>query len=62
MLNNHKMTIILFVIRIIYSPKLQHHWNLNIRLFSVIFRTLSGGSGLIPLQRGSQCILRLQTN
>ena len=26
-----------------HSPKLQHHWNLTIRLFSVISRTLMGG-------------------
>ena len=25
-----------------HSPKLQHHWNLAIRLFSVISRTLDG--------------------
>ena len=29
-------------------PKLQHHWNLTIRLFSVISRTLIG-RGLTPL-------------
>ena len=27
-----------------HSPKLQHHWKLTIRLFSVISRTLVGGS------------------
>ena len=27
----------------LHSPKLQHYWNLAIRLFSVIFRTLEGG-------------------
>ena len=27
-----------------HSPKLQHCWNLTIRLFSVISRTLVGGS------------------
>ena len=26
-----------------HSPKLQHHWNLTIRLFSVISRKLVGG-------------------
>ena len=28
----------------LHSPKLQHYWNLTIRLFSVISRTLIGGS------------------
>ena len=28
-----------------HSPKLQHYWNLTIRLFSVISRTLVGGGG-----------------
>ena len=28
----------------LHSPKLQHHWNLTIRLFRVIYRTLIGGS------------------
>ena len=32
-----------------HSPKSQHHWNLPIRLFSVIFRTLVGGD--LPLCR-----------
>ena len=27
----------------LHSPKLQHYWNLNIRLFSVICRTFVGG-------------------
>ena len=40
-------------------PKLQHHWNLTIWLFSVISRTLVGG-GLTPLQRSSRCILQPQ--
>ena len=39
-----------------YSPKPQHHWNLTIRLFSVISRSLIGvcvcGGGL-PLSRGA---------
>ena len=40
-------------------PKLQHYWNLTIRLISVISRTLVGrGGGLTPLQRCSQCILQ----
>ena len=43
----------------LHSPKLQHYWNLNIRLFSVISRTLIGG-GLTPLQRSCQCILQPQ--
>ena len=43
-----------------YSPKLQQCWNLTIRLFSVITRTLNGGGGLTPLQRCSQCILQPQ--
>ena len=43
-----------------HSPKLQHCWNLTIRLFSVIFRTLVRGGGLTPLQRCSQCILQPQ--
>ena len=42
-----------------HSPKLQHCWNLTIRLFSVISRALVGG-GLIPLQRSSRCILQPQ--
>ena len=42
-----------------HSPKLQHCWNLTIRLFSVISRTLVSG-GLTPLQRCSQCILQPQ--
>ena len=35
----------------LHSPKLQHHWNLTIRLFSVIFKTLIGVGDLITLQR-----------
>ena len=42
-----------------HSPMLQHCWNLTIRLFSVISRTLVRG-GLTPLQRCSQCILQPQ--
>ena len=38
------------------SPEPQHHWNITLRLFSIISRTLIGG-GLIPMQRCSQCIL-----
>ena len=34
-----------------HSPKLQHHWNLTIRLFSVISRTLI--SELLPLSSGA---------
>ena len=41
-------------------PKLQHYWNLTIRLFSVISRTLVEGGGLTPLKRCSQCILLSQ--
>ena len=33
-----------------HSPKLQHYWNVTIKLFSVIFRTLVGG-GVLPLSR-----------
>ena len=46
-----------------HSPKLQHCWNLIIRLFSVISRTLVsvGGGGLTPLQRSSRCILQPQS-
>ena len=36
------------------SPKLQHYWNLAIRLFSGIV------GGLTPLQRSSWCILQRQ--
>ena len=42
-----------------HSPKLQHYWNLTIRLFSVISRTLMGGD-LTPLQKSSRCILQPQ--
>ena len=35
----------------LHSPKLQYHWNLTIRLFSVIHRTLIGG--VLPLCRGA---------
>ena len=41
-------------------PKLKHYWNLTIRLFSVIPRTLIWGWGLILLQRCSFCILQPQ--
>ena len=34
-----------------HSPKLQHYWNLSIRLFSVIIRTLVGG--VLPLCRNA---------
>ena len=40
-----------------HSPKFQHYWNLIIRLFSVISRTLIGG---YSLQICSQCILQPQ--
>ncbi len=33
----------------LHSPKLQNYWNLTIRLFSVISRTLVGG--VLPLCR-----------
>ena len=42
-----------------HSPKLQYYWNLTIRLFSVISRTLVGG-GLTALQRSSWYILQPQ--
>ena len=29
----------------LYSLKLRHYWNLTIRLFSVIYRTIVGGEG-----------------
>ena len=40
--------------------KLQYCWNLTIRLFIVISRTLVGWGCLTPLQRCSQCILQPQ--
>ena len=44
-----------------HSPKLQHHWNLTIRLFSVTSgHSLWVGGGLTPLQRCSRCILQPQ--
>ena len=43
---------------ILHSTKHQHHWNITIRLFSVISRTLIVGGGLIPMQRCSWCILQ----
>ena len=43
------------------SPKLQHCWNLTIRFFSVIARTLVGvGRGILPLCGDSRCILQRQ--
>ena len=45
----------------LYSSRPQHDWDLTIRLFSVIFRTLNGG-GLTPLQRCSLCILLLYSH
>ena len=42
-----------------HSSKLQHYWSLAIRMFSVISRTLVGGS-LTLLQRSSQGILQPQ--
>ena len=36
----------------LHSPKLQHYWNLTIRLFSFIFRTHVGG-GVLPHCRGA---------
>ena len=43
------------------AMKLQHYWNLTIRLFSVISRTLIVCvGGLTPLQKCSQCILQPQ--
>ena len=43
----------------LHSPKLQHYWNLTIRLFHVISR-IPVGEGLTPLQRYSWCILQPQ--
>ena len=43
-----------------HFPKLQHYWNLTIRLFSVISRTLVRG-GLTPMQTCSRCIIQAQT-
>ena len=40
-----------------HSSKLQHYWNLTIRLFSVINKTLVVG-GLTSLQRSRRCTLR----
>ena len=37
-----------------------HYWNLIIRFFGVIFRTLVGGRGQTSLQRSSWCILQPQ--
>ena len=37
----------------LHSPKLQHHWNLTIRSFCVISRTLVGGEEVLPLCRGA---------
>ena len=45
---------------VLHIPKkLQHCWNLTIRLFSVISTTLIGGI-LTPLQRCSRCFLQPQ--
>ena len=35
----------------LHSSKLQHYQNLNIRLFSVMCRTLVGGGGVLPFCR-----------
>ena len=35
-----------------YSPKLQYYWDLTVRLFSVIYRTLFR-AGVLPLCRGA---------
>ena len=44
-----------------FSPKLQHKWNLTIRLVSVISRILIVAVVFFtPLQRSSQCILQPQ--
>ena len=40
------------------SSKLQHHWNLTIRLFSVIYRALIEGGGRLTYY--SRCILQPQ--
>ena len=38
----------------LHSPKLQHYWNLTIRLFSIIYRTLVRGVGILThLQKNS---------
>ena len=37
-----------------HSPKLQHYWNLTIRLFSVISRTLVGE--VFPLCREAESV------
>ena len=44
-----------------HSSKLQHHWNLTVRFFSVISRTIVVGGGLTLLQRCRLCILKPQT-
>ena len=43
-----------------HLPKLQHYWNLALRLFRVIYPRHSLGEGLTPLQRCTQCILQPQ--
>ena len=37
----------------LHSPKLQHHWNLTIRLFIVISRTLVGGGSYSSAEKQS---------
>ena len=41
----------------LHFPKLQHYWNLAIRLFSVISKK-HVGENLTPLQSSSRCILQ----
>ena len=36
-----------------HSPKLQHYWNLTIRLFGVIFRILIGGRSYLSAEKQS---------
>ena len=42
------------------SQKLQHYWNLTIRLFCVLTDTHWGGGSFTPLKRYSWCILQPQ--
>ena len=44
----------------LHSPKLQRHWDVTIRLFRVIFKTLVVGGCLTSLQRYIRCILQHQ--
>ena len=45
-----------------HFPKLQHNWNLTIKVFSNISWKLIESGGLTPLQKFSRCILQPQPN